>query len=218
MFFFSKLREIVWGKPAATEAERKLIVKLDTVILSFCCLMYWVNYLDRMNLNNAYVSGMREDLGFHGKQLNVINTSKSPRSARNIKCLILPQFLLWLTWTVFYAGYVVGQIPNNLALQKLPPRIYFPACVIGWGLLTLGTGFVHHPWQIMIIRFFQAMTESSTFVGCHYILGAWYKEDELGKRTAIFTSSGLAGTMFSGFLQGGVHEGLGRPRAPLFQH
>ena len=47
----------------------------DVVILSFCCLMYWVNYLDRMNLNNAYVSGMREDLGFQGNQLNEINTS-----------------------------------------------------------------------------------------------------------------------------------------------
>lgn len=61
----------------------------------------------------------------------------------------------------------------------------------------------------MVIRFFQAIIESSTFVGCHYILGAWYKEEELGKRIAIFTSSGLASTMFSGFLQGGVHRGLG---------
>lgn len=78
MSFLSKLREIAWGKPAATRAERTLIVKLDFVILSFCCLMYWVNYLDRMNLNNAYVSGMKEDLGFKGKELNVINTSRSP--------------------------------------------------------------------------------------------------------------------------------------------
>lgn len=75
MFGLSKLREVVWGKPAATHAERTLLVKLDLVILSFCCLMYWVNYLDRMNLNNAYVSGMKEDLDFQGKQLNVINTS-----------------------------------------------------------------------------------------------------------------------------------------------
>lgn len=105
---------------------------------------------------------------------------------------------------------MLGQVPNNLALQKLAPRIYFPSCMIAWGLLTLGTGFVHHPWQIMVIRFFQAIFESSTFVGCHYILGCWYKEDELGKRTAIFTSSGLAGTMFSGFLQGGVHKNLGK--------
>lgn len=76
MLILTKLREIIWGKPADSQAERTLIIKLDLVILSFCCLMYWVNYLDRMNLNNAYVSGMKEDLNFHGKQLNVINTSK----------------------------------------------------------------------------------------------------------------------------------------------
>lgn len=87
--------------------------------------------------------------------------------------------------------------------------MYFPGCVAAWGFLTLGTGFCYHPWQIMVIRFFQAIFESSTFVGCHYILGSWYKGSELAKRTALFTSSGLAGTMFSGFLQGGIHSGLG---------
>jgi ACS family pantothenate transporter-like MFS transporter len=33
-----------------------------------------MNYLDRSNLTAAYVSGMREDLNFRGKELNVINT------------------------------------------------------------------------------------------------------------------------------------------------
>ena len=33
-----------------------------------------MNYLDRANLNNAYVSGAREDLNFKGTQLNQINT------------------------------------------------------------------------------------------------------------------------------------------------
>lgn len=91
MFLLSKAREIIWGKPAATKAERRLVVKIDTIILSFCCLMYWVNYLDRMNLNNAYVSGMKEDLGFHGKQLNIINTSEWPR---HDQFLIFPSGLL----------------------------------------------------------------------------------------------------------------------------
>jgi MFS transporter, ACS family, pantothenate transporter len=103
----------------------------------------------------------------------------------------------------------LGQIPSNIALQKLPPRLFFPGCVFAWGLLTLGTGFVSRPWQIMAIRFIQAIFEASTFVGCHYVLGSWYKEEELGKRTAIFTSSGLVGTMFSGVLQGAIHGGLG---------
>jgi hypothetical protein len=30
--------------------------------------------LDRSNVANAYVSGMKEDLGFQGNQLNQINT------------------------------------------------------------------------------------------------------------------------------------------------
>lgn len=87
MFFLTKLREIAWGKPAPTRVERRLIVKLDFAILSFCCLMYWVNFLDRMNLNNAYVSGMREDLNFKGNQLNVINSSKLQRfSTLPLRC------------------------------------------------------------------------------------------------------------------------------------
>jgi ACS family pantothenate transporter-like MFS transporter len=142
-----------------------------------------VNYLDRANLNNAYVSGAREDLGFVGTQLNQINT-------------------------IFYGGYLLGQIPNNLILQKVRPRIWLPTTCMAWGLLTLGTAFVSHPWQIMIIRFFQGFFESSCFVGVQWILGSWYKPDEIGKRTAIFTSSGLAGTMFSGIMQGAIFKTL----------
>ncbi|CZT21465.1 related to permease of the major facilitator superfamily [Ramularia collo-cygni] len=178
-----KIRVAVWGVPPATRAETILLRKIDFFVLSFVCLMYWVNYLDRANLNNAYVSGMREDLNFKGTQLNQINT-------------------------IFYGGYLLGQIPNNLILQKVPPRIWLPTTVLCWGLLTLGTGFTNHPWQIMVIRFFQGFFEASCFVGVHWILGAWYKPDEIGKRTAIFTSSGLAGTMFSGIMQGSIFESL----------
>lgn len=79
---------------------------------------------------------------------------------------------------------------------------------MAWGLLTLGTAFVHHPWQIMVIRFFQGIFEASCFVGVQWILGSWYKPEEIGKRTAIFTSSGLIGTLFSGIMQGAIHKSL----------
>ena len=36
---------------------------------------YFMNYLDRSNLTAAYVSGMRTDLKFQGKQFNIINTT-----------------------------------------------------------------------------------------------------------------------------------------------
>ncbi|KAL4744497.1 hypothetical protein BDW72DRAFT_208962 [Aspergillus terricola var. indicus] len=163
--------------------EAKLLRKLDAVILSFCCLCYFVNYLDRTNLNNAYVSGMREELNFHGNQLNQINT-------------------------IFTVGYIVGQVPSNLALTFVSPRLFFPAVMIIWGGLTMITAAVSNPQGIMAIRFFLGLAESSTFVGTHYILGSWYTERELGKRSGIFTASGLAGTMFGGFIQTGIHSSM----------
>ncbi|KAI0887149.1 MFS general substrate transporter [Annulohypoxylon maeteangense] len=163
--------------------ERKLVQKIDFFILTFCCLSYFTNYLDRSNLNNAYVSGMKEDLGFVGNQLNMINTC-------------------------FTVGYVIGQIPANLSLHYIKPRYFFPACMVIWAGLTMVTASVHKPQSIMAIRFFQGIVEATTFVGTHYILGSWYTERELGKRSGIFTASGLAGTMIGGFIQTGIHTSL----------
>ncbi|KAK1239311.1 hypothetical protein MKX07_008799 [Trichoderma sp. CBMAI-0711] len=163
--------------------EATLIRKIDFFILTFCCLSYFINYLDRSNLANAYVSGMREDLEFVGNQLNVINTC-------------------------FTVGYVLGQIPSNLSLYYVKPRIWFPSMMLLWGGLTMVTASVHSPQSIMAIRFFQGIFEASTFVGTHYILGAWYTERELGKRSGIFTASGLAGSMIGGFIQTGIHSSL----------
>ncbi|KAF6804734.1 pantothenate transporter [Colletotrichum musicola] len=163
--------------------ERKLVQKIDFFILTFCCFSYLVNYLDRTNLNNAYVSGMKEELGFVGDQLNQINTC-------------------------FTIGYVLGQVPSNLSLHYVKPRYWFPLMMIIWGALTMCTASVHSPRSIMAIRFFQGLAEASTFVGTHYILGAWYTERELGKRSGIFTASGLAGTFFGGFIQTGIHSSM----------
>lgn len=165
--------------------EAKLLRKLDFFILTFCCLVYFFNYLDRSNLTNAYVSGMKEELNFKGNQLTVINT-------------------------IFTVGYIVGQVPSNLALTYVRPRIFLPAMTILWAGLTMITAAVHNPQGIMAIRFFLGVAESSTFVGTHYILGTWYTEKELGKRSGIFTASGLAGTMFGGFIQTGIHSSLDR--------
>jgi ACS family pantothenate transporter-like MFS transporter len=57
-----------------TPEEKKLVRKLDFFILTFCCLMYFMNYLDRSNLAQAYVSGMKEDVGFVSNELTLINT------------------------------------------------------------------------------------------------------------------------------------------------
>ncbi|BCS29596.1 uncharacterized protein APUU_71166A [Aspergillus puulaauensis] len=179
---FARFAAYIKG-PESVPGEAKLLRKLDLFILSFCCLCYFANYLDRTNINNAYVSGMREELHFQGNELNQITT-------------------------VFTVGYIIGQVPSNLALTFFRPRLFFPAMVVIWGSLTMITAAVSNPQGIMAIRFFLGLAESSTFAGTHYILGSWYTERELGKRSGIFTASGLAGTMFGGFIQTGIHSSM----------
>lgn len=163
--------------------KKWLLFKIDVFVLSFVCLQYWINYVDRVGFNNAYVSGMKEDLNMTGNDLNI-------------------------TATCFTVGYVIGMIPHNLILLVVPPRIWLSFCTLSWGLLTLGMHKVTSVNQCCAIRFFQAIFESCTFSGTHLILGMWYKENELGIRSAIFTSSGLIGSMFSGFMQVSIHNHL----------
>lgn len=178
-----KAKHILWGAAPANPKEAKLLFKIDWFVLSFCCLLYWVNYLDRLNLSNAYVSGMKEDLGMKGNEFNLINTC-------------------------FSIGYIVALIPHNLILLKVRPRYWLLFCCFAWGLLTLGMFKVTNYKQLCVIRFFQATLEALTFTGCHLLLASWYTEGELAKRTAIFTSSGLIGNIFSSTMQAAIFQNM----------
>ncbi|EDO18990.1 hypothetical protein Kpol_2002p61 [Vanderwaltozyma polyspora DSM 70294] len=170
--------------------KRFVLFKIDLFVLSFVCLQYWINYVDRVGFTNAYVSGMKEDLNMTGNDISITNTC-------------------------FTVGYVVGMLPNNLMLLIVPPRLWLSFCTFSWGLLTLGMYKVTSYQQCCVIRFFQALFESCTFSGTHLILGSWYKENELPIRSAIFTSSGLIGSTFSGFMQVAIHKSLnGRQGLP----
>lgn len=178
-----KLKHFIWGQPPANPKEARLLLKLDCFILSFVCLNYWINYVDRSNFANAYLSGMKEDLGLVLDQFNLVNT-------------------------LFTVGYIIGMLPNNLALLKFKPRSWLSFCCLAWGLLLLGMYKAKNYKQLMVLRFFQAIFESSTFSGTHLILGSWYTENELNKRTAVFTCSGLIGSIFSGFMQLAIFKSM----------
>ncbi|CAD6980989.1 unnamed protein product [Tilletia controversa] len=131
----SKLRVFPWGHPPETKEERRLLVKIDFFVMSFLMLMYWSNYLNRTNLTSAYVSGMREKLNFQGTQFNTVNT-------------------------VFTVRYICRLIPNNLALQIVPARIWLPSMALIWSGLSMCLAAAKNPGHIMAIRFFQALAEA----------------------------------------------------------
>jgi MFS transporter, ACS family, pantothenate transporter len=62
--------------------------------------------------------------------------------------------------------------------------------------------------QLCVIRFFLGLAEASTYAGTIYIIGAWYKPEEISKRTALFTASGQVGTMFAGVMMTAIHKSM----------
>ncbi|GAA6032914.1 hypothetical protein JCM8097_000046 [Rhodosporidiobolus ruineniae] len=177
-----RARHAVWPEPA-DPTERRLLRKVDALVLSYLCLQFCVNYLDRVNFVNAYVSGMREAVGMQGRDYNNV-----------ITC--------------FTVAFALGQIPQNLLLLVVPPRWLFPINGVVWGVLTGLTACATKVSHLYAIKFFQGLAECSTFVGAHYILGAWYTPSELGRRAAIFSASGQAASLFSGSLMASLHSNL----------
>lgn len=64
-----------WFSPIDTPEERRLILKLDALIMPFVFLAYWAKVLDTSATSTAYVSGMKEDLKLFGNELNYLNTT-----------------------------------------------------------------------------------------------------------------------------------------------
>lgn len=176
-------RSYLWDTFDKSPAERRFLFKLDAVILTFASLGYFIKYLDQVNISNAYVSGMKEDLGMYGNQLNIMTT----------------------TWTV---GYVIGEIPSNMLLTRIRPSIWIPSCEVLWCTLTILMAKCTTSEQIYTLRFFIGLAESGFYPGIQYIIGSWYRRDELAKRSCIFHASSALGSMFSGYLMAAVYRGL----------
>ncbi|TYJ53789.1 hypothetical protein B9479_005549 [Cryptococcus floricola] len=173
----------IWDTFDRPPLERKLLFKVDAIILTFASIGYFLKNLDQTNVQNAYLTGMKEDLNMYGNQL-VTSTS---------------------IWTV---GYVIGQLPSNLLLTRVEPRWVIPALELGWGVATLGSFGVKSYKSLYALRFLVGLFESGFYPGMHYLLGSWYTPAEIGKRATIFWLAGHLGTMFSGLLQAAASKNL----------
>ncbi|TVY58480.1 Pantothenate transporter liz1 [Lachnellula cervina] len=173
----------IWDTWELPKDQRWLLFKLDAFVLTFASIGYFLKNLDLYNVNNAFLSGMEEDLSMYGNQL-VTSTS------------------------VFTVGYVIGQIPSNLLLTRVSPRWVIPALEVGWGISTLCTSTVKSYKALYALRFLVGIFESGFYPGIHYLLGSWYTPREIGKRAMVFWLAGAIGQLFSGFLQAAAYKNL----------
>ena len=174
-------RSYVWDTFDKSPEERRFLFKLDAALLTFASLGYFIKYLDQANITNAFVSGMKEDLGLYKNQLNYMQT----------------------LWTV---GYVIGEIPSNLILTRVRPSIWIPTMEVIWSVLTFSLSRCNTAKQMYGVRFLVGLAESTFYPGMQYVIGSWYRRDELAKRSCIFHVASAIGPMFSGYLMAAVYH------------
>ncbi|ORY58450.1 major facilitator superfamily domain-containing protein [Pseudomassariella vexata] len=172
-----------WYERGTPEKEKVLLRKLDFMILVFGCLTFFTKFLDLQAFQNAYVSGMKEDIGMVGNDLQY-------------------------TTGVFQAGYCAAMIPSNILLTRVRPNVLIPIFEILWGVLTLLTAFTKTVSHVYIIRFFSGIFECVAYPGVIYCIGCWYKRNEIGRRLSLFYVAGPLGTMFAGYFQTACYTNL----------
>lgn len=62
-------KSYVWDTWDLPPDQRWLLFKVDAFVLTFASIGYFLKNIDQTNVNNAFLSGMEEDLEMFGNQL-----------------------------------------------------------------------------------------------------------------------------------------------------
>ncbi|KAF7308338.1 MFS general substrate transporter [Mycena chlorophos] len=160
-------------------AEKKLLRKLDWILLPLFGLIYATNFVDRTAIGNAKIAGLEADLGMAGFDYNI-------------------------ALTIFYIFYIVADVPSNLALKHFG-SVWLAAMVTLFGIISIGTAFVQSYSGLIATRVFLGIVEGGTLSGLTYIVSRYYRRSEFVMRVGLFfgISTPLAGA-FGGLLASGL--------------
>ncbi len=175
--------------PQSPEFEKRVYSKVTWRLIPFLFMCYIFAYVDRVNLGFAKLQ-MQQELGFSDK---VYGTGAG----------------------IFFVGYLLFQVPCNLALQKVGAKLWLGPIMIVWGVVSGCTMFVHGKWDFYGIRFLLGIVESGFFPGVILYLTFWFTSKYRAKMVSAFMTaiplSGLIGGPISGWLLnkmaavGGLH-------------
>ncbi|KAK5805766.1 hypothetical protein VI817_000024 [Penicillium citrinum] len=165
------------------EEEKALVKKIDLTLLPTIWVMYLLSYLDRTNIGNAKISGMEVDLNLTSNQYSI-------------------------ALVVFFVGYVLFEVPSNLALGRSRPSIFLPSIMILWGALTCVMAAVKSFTHLVVLRTILGCIEAGFAPGVLLLISSWYKQTEQSKRFGVFISAAVLSGAFGGLIAAGIVDGL----------
>lgn len=146
---------------ATPDLERRTMRKVTWRLMPFLIALYFVNYLDRTNIGFAGPNGLNDELG-------------------------LTATMFGLASGVFFIGYLLLEVPSNLALHKFGGRRWLARIIFSWGIVASLMAFVPNATWLYIARFFLGVAEAGFFPGIILYLTYWFPKRERAKATALF--------------------------------
>ncbi|KAG7661932.1 uncharacterized protein J8A68_004535 [[Candida] subhashii] len=149
--------------------QKKLMWKIDFWVVPPFCLLYFLSFLDRVNIGNANLYGLSNDLNLVGDQYNI-------------------------ALLVFFVPYIFFEVIANYLMKIITPHILLSGVVLAFGAISIGIGFVKNFGGLIACRFFIGVTEAATFPSIFYLLSTYYSKSEAQRRfSAFFSCTVLAG-------------------------
>lgn len=159
--------------------EKKLVRKLDLHLIPFVMLAYLLSFLDRVNIGNARLYGLEEDLGLKGNQFQT-------------------------AVSILFVTYITFEVPSNLVLKKFTPSRWLAFITTAWGIVATMSGLVQSYGGLIAVRVLLGALEAGLFPGMNLYLTFFYTKHELAMRVGyLFVSAAIAGAL-GGLLAFGI--------------
>ena len=171
--------KVAVGASTIDEASRAYS-KVAWRLLPFLFLCYVFAYLDRVNVGFAKLQ-MMSDLG-------------------------LSEAVYGMGAGVFFAGYLMFEVPSNIVMLKVGARKWITRIMVTWGVISAAMMFVKSPASFYALRFLLGVAEAGFFPAILLYLTYWFPASRRGKVTALFMTgipmSGVIGGPLSGLIMG----------------
>jgi MFS transporter, ACS family, tartrate transporter len=164
--------------PALSLLEQRAIRKITWRLIPFLMLLYFVAFLDRINVGFAALT-MNKDVGLTSKMFG-------------------------LGAGIFFLGYFAFEVPSTVILHKVGARFWIGRVMITWGLVSIAMAFTRGPISFYVLRFLLGLAEAGFFPGIILYLSYWFPANHRSAVTAMFMAAaplaGLIGSPVSGAL------------------
>jgi MFS transporter, ACS family, tartrate transporter len=150
-------------KVAPPDIEKVTMRKVTLRIVPFLMLLYFVAYLDRVNVGFAKIT-MNSDIG-------------------------LSDAAFGFGAGIFFLGYFIFEVPSNLILHKVGARRWIARIMLSWGIVSACMALATGPVSFAVLRFLLGVAEAGFFPGVILYLGYWFPSRHRARIVALFMAA-----------------------------